>query len=178
MVSVKRKGARVQNAKDSFYEALRERLSALNPERTVVVRGVTRPGLVVDENETQSIADSPDCFHLSWTAVQVAHDGALPLVSLECEVRYETAGTAMNGGLDRGRLLAAMDGELLSAVGQCPQRVVKANYAALAQGGQAQTMGSCVWWSEPKLGATEAKANRIKRTVAIQVMSFEEAGEL
>ncbi len=168
----------MQNAKDSFYEVLRGRLSALNPERTVVVRGVTRPGLVVDENETQSIADLPDCFHMSWTAAQVSRDGALPLVSLVCELRYETAGTTMNGGLDRGRVLAAMDGELLFTIGQCPQRVVKKNYAALAQGGQAQTMGTSVWWSEPTFSAVEAKANRLKRTATVQVMSFQEAGEL
>ncbi len=46
----------MQNAKDSFYEVLRARLSALNPERTVAVRGVTRPGVLVDENELQASA--------------------------------------------------------------------------------------------------------------------------
>ncbi len=168
----------MQNAKDSFYEALRGRLSTLNPERTVLVRGVTRPGLVVDENETQSIADLPDCFHMSWIAAQVTQDGALPLVSLGCEIRYETAGTAMNGGLDRGRVLAAMDGELMSAIGQYPQRVMKNSFSALAQGGQAQAMSTSVWWSEPTFSATEIKANRIKRTATVQVMSFQEAGEL
>lgn len=168
----------MQNAKDSFYEALRGRLSALNPERTVLVRGVTRPGLVVDENETESIAELPDCFHMSWTAAQVSQNGALPLVSIDCEIRYETAGTAMNGGLDRGRMLAQMDGELFSAVGQSPQRVVKSNFSALAQGGLAQPMHSCVWWSEPTFSATVSKANRVRRTATVQVMSYQEAGEL
>ena len=84
----------------------------------------------------------------------------------------------MNGGLDRGRVLAAMDGELLLAVGQCPQRVVKNNYAGLAHGGQAQTMSTSVWWSEPTFSAVESKANRIKRTATLQVMSFQETGEL
>lgn len=168
----------MQNAKDSFYEALRGRLAALNPERTVVVRGVTRPGLVVDENETQSTADMTDCFHMSWTAVNVTKDGLLPLVSLTCQLRYETAGTAMNGGLDRGRVLSSMDGELLAAVAQCPQNVLKSNYSALAQGGSVKTMATSVWWSDPTLGAAEVKNNRLVRVASVQVMSFEEAGEL
>jgi hypothetical protein len=32
----------VQNAKDTFYEVLRNRLVAFNPERTIVLRGVVR----------------------------------------------------------------------------------------------------------------------------------------
>ena len=54
----------MQNAKDTFYELLRERLAVLNPERTIVVRGVSRPGVLVDENELQASAALPDCFHL------------------------------------------------------------------------------------------------------------------
>ena len=34
----------MQNAKDTFYVTLRDRLAAVNPARTMVVRGVTRPG--------------------------------------------------------------------------------------------------------------------------------------
>ena len=41
----------MQNAKDTFYEVLRSRLVALNPERTIVLRGVMRPGVLVEENE-------------------------------------------------------------------------------------------------------------------------------
>ena len=44
----------MQNAKDTFYELLRGRLAALNPDRTVVVRGVVRPGVLVEENELVS----------------------------------------------------------------------------------------------------------------------------
>lgn len=168
----------MQNAKDSFYEALRGRLSALNPERTVVVRGVTRPGLLVDENETESVFGMPDCFHMSWTAATVTVDGPLPLVSLTCQLRYATAGTSLNGGLDRGRALSAMDGELLAAVRQCPQNLGKTNYSALAHGGAAQAMNTRVWWSDVTFGAVEIDADRIGRTASIQVMSFQEVGEL
>lgn len=168
----------MQNAKDSFYEVLRSRLALLNPERTAVVRGVTRPGLVVDENETESVAGMPDCFHVSWQNASVTYEGALPLVSLACDVHYSTAGSALNGGLDRGRALAAMDGELLSAVRQWPQNATKCNYSPLAHGGAVLTMGTRVWWSGVMFGPVKTDADRISRTASIQVMSFQEAGEI
>ncbi len=168
----------MQNAKDSFFEALRGRLAVLNPERTVVVRGVTRPGLVVNENETQSIAELPDCFHMSWTGVTVTEEGSLPLISLSCQIRYCTAGSGMNSGLDRGRALASMDGELFAAVRQCPQNAAKSDYSALARGGAVVTMGSRVWWSSPAFGPVEVRADQLVRVATVQVMSFQEAGEL
>lgn len=168
----------MQNAKDSFYEELRERLAALNPERTVSVRGVSRPGLLVDENETQSIAGLPDCFHLMWTDAKVAQEGALPLLALTCEVRYATAGSAMNGGLDRGRCLAAMDAELMSSLQQLPMSAPKTNYSALAHGGQAVTMATRIWWSDVNFGPQEAKGDRLMRVATVQIMSLQERGEL
>lgn len=168
----------MQNAKDSFYEVLRDRLAGLNPERTVTVRGVTRPGLLVDENETESIAGLPDCFHLRWTEAAVTEEGQLPLLSLTCELSYATAGTAMNGGLDRGRCLAAMDAELLAAVRQCPQNAVKKDFSALANGGAAATLTTRVWWSDLTFEPVKVKADRLVRTAALEVLSFQEAGEL
>ena len=44
----------MQNAKDTFYVTLRDRLAAVNPARTMVLRGVTRPGVLVEENELAS----------------------------------------------------------------------------------------------------------------------------
>ena len=41
----------MQNAKDSFYMALRTRLTAINPERTILLRGAVRPGILVEEAE-------------------------------------------------------------------------------------------------------------------------------
>ena len=38
----------MQNAKDTFYLTLQSRLAALNPSRTVVLRGVVRPATLVD----------------------------------------------------------------------------------------------------------------------------------
>jgi hypothetical protein len=168
----------MQNAKDSFYQLLRDRLADLNPERTVVVRGITRPGLLVDENETESVSGLPDCFHLRWTEAAVTEDGLLPLVAVTCELNYATAGTAMNGGLDRGRCLGAMDGELLAAVRQYPQNVAKQDYSALASGGSAAAMNTRVWWSAPSFGPVKVKADQLTRATTLQVLSYQEEGEL
>jgi hypothetical protein len=168
----------MQNAKDSFYRLLRDRLAGLNPERTVVVRGVTRPGVLVDENETENVSVLPDCFHLHWTKAVVDDGGLWPLVSLTCEVNYATAGTSMNGGLDRGRCLGAMDAELLAAIRQCPQNVQKTDYSALATDGEAAAMATRVWWSDVTFEGVQRKADQLARTATLQVMSFQEAGEL
>jgi hypothetical protein len=168
----------MQNTKDTFYELLRTRLAALNPDRTVVVRGATRPGIVVEQNELASPLDIPDCFRLRWGAASVDTNGALPLVALQCEIAYETAGTALNSGMDRGRALAAMDGELLAALTQSPQTALKTSYAALAFNNAATPMTTSLWWSKPNFSAVEIKTDRIARTAAVDVMSFQEAGEL
>ena len=102
----------------------------------------------------------------------------MPLLTLDCEVFYATAGSAINGGLDRGRSLAAMDGELLAAVRQCPQNIVKSNYSALTNGGSAAPMETRVWWGDVVFGPVKADRDRLVRTATVAVMSYEEAGEL
>ena len=168
----------MQNAKDTFYEALRSRLVALNPYRTVDLRGVVRPGVIVDENELVSTIALPDCFRLRWVQSEVDASGALPLVAMECEIAYETAGTAGNGGMDRGRLLSAMDGEIQASLNPLPRTAPKMNYAALAQGGTAAAMSTSVWWGEVLLGKVVVKGDRIARSATLSVMSYQEAGEL
>ncbi len=168
----------MQNAKDTFYELLRGRLAALNPQRTVVVRSVTRPGVVVDENELQVSALLPDCFHLQWTTEAVDAQGAMPLICMTCEVSYLTAGSAVRGGMDRGRALAAMDGELLAAVSQAPQNVPKSDYSALVSGGAPLAMTTRLWWGDAVFGSARVERERVSRTVTIAVMSYQEAGEL
>jgi hypothetical protein len=168
----------VQNAKDTFYEVLRSRIAAANPERTIVLRGTVRPGVLVEENELVSAITIPDCFRLRWIAVTIDAANALPVATMTCEVLYETAGTAGIGGLDRGRLLTAMDAELAAAVNAYPQKAAKQSYAALANGGAATAMNTNIWWSEAVFGPLIVKADRIGRTAKVTVMSCEEAGEL
>lgn len=168
----------MQNAKDTFYEVLRGRLAALNPERTIVVRGVSRPGVLVDENELQAAAALPDCFHVRWTTEDVEQHGAMPLIALGCEISYATAGAAVNGGLDRGRALATMDGELLTALRQHPRNALKTSYGGLAGGTAAAAMGTRVWWSDVTFGPLKVDRDRVTRTAVVKAMSYQEAGEL
>jgi hypothetical protein len=168
----------MQNAKDTFYEVLRSKLVALNPYRTVVLRGVVRPGVLVEENELVSTVALPDCFRLRWETGEVDAVGALPLAAMLCLIEYETAGTAINGGMDRGRALAAMDGELQATVNPLPRSAPKMNYAGLVNGTPAVAMTTGVWWGEVALGKTVVKDDRLARTATVSVMSYQEAGEL
>ena len=168
----------MQNAKDTFYEVLRSTLVALNPERTIVLRGVVRPGVLVEENELLSAVALPDCFRMRWEVSSVNAEGIMPLVMLQCAIDYETAGTSMNTGMDRGRALAAMDAELQAAVNALPRTTLKMNYAGLANGAATVAMTTSVWWSEVAFGKTVIKDDRLARTATVDVMSFQEAGEL
>ena len=168
----------MQNAKDTFYEVLRSRLAALNASRTIVVRGVTRPGVFVEENELLSEQVIPDCFRLRWADMDIDLQGTLPLVKMRCEVLYETAGTPWGAGMDRGRMLEAMDAELCSAATSVPTRATKTSYAAEVSGGSPTSLGSAIWWSAPEFGAAEVHGERLRRAAIIEVMSYQEAGEL
>lgn len=168
----------MQNAKDTFYEVLKSRIAAANPERTIALRGAVRPGVLVEENELVTAITIPDCFRLRWLDATVDPANALPVATLTCEVMYETAGTPGVGGLDRGRLLTEMDAELTAAVNACPQNALKQNYAALATGGSATALTTNIWWSNVVLGPLVVKADRIGRVAKVTVMSCEEAGEL
>jgi hypothetical protein len=170
----------MQNAKDTFYVTLRDRLAELNPARTMVVRGVTRPGVLVGENELVS-ADVPvNVFCLSWAGLSVDAQGALPLVTMVCEIRYATDGDAGNGGMDRGRLLAGMDAELAAAVSAAPQHVGKMNYSASAgmSGAAPVAMATNVFWSDVSFGAAVVSGERLERIASVSVFSYQEAGEL
>jgi len=170
----------MQNAKDTFYTVLQARLAALNPARTAVVRSITRPGVLVEENELVSAYAPANVFRLRWTDTKVDTQSALPLVTLTCEVHYATDGNSGNGGMDRGRLLAAMDAELASAVSALPQSAVKMNYAALAgqSGASPVAMSTSIFWSDAAFGKTLTDGERLSRIATIEVHSYQEAGEL
>jgi hypothetical protein len=168
----------MQNARDTFYVTLRDRLAALNPARTMVLRGVTRPGVLVEENELASAYQPVDAFCLRWTGVSVDAKGSLPLVTMVCEIRYATDGDSGNGGMDRGRLLSGMDGELVAAVSAAPQNVPKMSYVAGGSGLAAVAMGTNVFWSDAVFGAVTVNGERLERVATVEVFSYQEAGEL
>jgi len=168
----------MQNAKDTFYLMLQMRLAIRNPSHTMVVRGVVRPGILVDENELPTASIVANAFRLRWTALQVHCASPLPWVALECSIQYATDGSPDKGSMDRGRLLAAMDAELASALAAEPRTVPKMNYAAAEFGVAPIAMATNVFWADPVFGAASAVGERLERTTTVQVFAYQEAGEL
>jgi len=163
----------MQHAKDTFYITLRDRIAALNPARTVLVRGVSRPAVLVEENELATDVERPDTFRLRWTELKVEQHSDLPLATMRCEIRYATAGNSGNAGMDRGRLLAAMDAELSAAINAAPQRAAKTNYAA----SPATPMQAGIFWSDVSFNPAQPKDERLERVATVEVFSYQEAGE-
>ncbi len=161
----------MQNAKDTFYITLRSRLASVNPARTMMLRAVSRPGILVSEAEAPVTQPLLDAFALSWTGLQA--DVQLPaiLAQMNCEIQYSTAGTQTNAGLDRGRTMTEMDYEVLKLL--YPYSAQKMNYTA----NPAATMETMVFWSEPEFGPVAVLRDRLSRTVKVTVFAFQEQGE-
>lgn len=157
---------------------LQGRLAALNPSRTIVLRGVVRPGTLVDENELPTGSIPTDVFRLKWTGLQVNSDASLPLVAMECSIGYCTDGTSGDGGMDRGRLLAGMDAELASALCAEPHTAQKMNYSAAGAGVAPVAMATKVFWADPVFDAVTSVDGRLARTSTVRIFAYQEAGEL
>jgi len=142
----------MQFAKDSFYIALRDRLATVNPARTIAINGATRPAVLVLENEPATATPLlANVFHLLWSSLQsTAEEEASkrPLLALTCEIRYGSSGT-LDGGVDRGRVMAALDTELLEICS--PGRTKKLDYTQTT----ATELGSNVIWTKPQLKPVE-----------------------
>jgi hypothetical protein len=161
----------MQNAKDSFYLAVRDRLAALDPARTVIVDGQARPAVLVAENEpAAATAALPNAFYLSWGVPQVvagSESAAAPLMKLECRIAYFTAG-ALVGGVDRGRALAALDAELLRLIS--PPRTPKYDHARTP----AAALGTTVFWGAPEFDDLEERDGELRRRARLLVFFFPE----
>ncbi|MDE3150483.1 MAG: hypothetical protein KGL37_13520 [Acidobacteriota bacterium] len=161
----------MQNAKDSFYMALRTRLATLNPERTTLLRGAVRPGILVEEAEAPFSQLPNDVFVLRWLGLGFDVDLASTMTAEECEIIYQTCGTQSFGGLDRGRLLSEMDKELLAILQ--PFYTPKLNYTATPPA----AMLTQVFWDEPELSPIVIQRDRLSRSAKVMVCSYQEQGE-
>ncbi len=162
----------MQNARDSFYIALRNRLATLNPARTIKVRGVQRPSLLVEDAEAPMSGLVEDVFVLRWTSATVVEGMPCTLMSMGCEIHYATSGTQANAGSDRGRTLCEMDRELLTILQ--PLWTAKFCYSMTPP----VIMQTNVFWTEPELSAATIDRNTLKRVVKLIVYAFEELGDL
>jgi hypothetical protein len=161
----------MQSAKDSFYIALRDRLAALAPERTVTIGGQERPAVLAAENEpVTSGSPQPDAFYLHWEGVRTASAAGArrPLLRLECRIAYRTQGSSALNGVDRGRALAALDLELCGIL--APHFAEKKDYSQP----EPQALGSAVLWSAPEFAAAEAHDNELRRVARVALFFWPE----
>ncbi len=162
----------MQNVKDSFYLALRDRLAELNPERKIVIGGQERPAIVVAENELVAAA-SPllEVFHLNWSkAGAVTADEPAPLLKVQCDISYCTEGSDEKNAQDRGRVLAAMDRELLN--------ICRPGRTEIEDPSQEPSFhpGNLLFWSLPELGETKADGRRLSRNATVELFAITEKG--
>jgi len=161
----------MQNAKDSFYMALRTRLTTINPERTILLRGAVRPGILVEEAEAPFSQFPSDVFVLRWLALGVDMDLPLTMAAAQCEVIYQSCGTQSFGGLDRGRALSEMDEELMALLQ--PFFTPKLNYTATPPA----ALLTNVFWDEPSFAPIAVQRDQLSRTASVVVYSYQEQGE-
>jgi len=161
----------MQNAKDSFYMALRTRLTTINPERTILLRGAVRPGIVVEEAEAPFNQLPNDVYVLRWLGVGVDVDLASTMAAEQCEIAYQTCGTQSFGGLDRGRSMSQMDEEV-TAILQ-PFHTPKLNYTATPPA----AMLTQVFWDEPGFSPLTIQRDRLSRSANVMLYSYQEQGE-
>ena len=162
----------MQNAKDSFYLALRSRLAALNPDRTVLIRGALRPGVILEEAEAPFAQLPSDVFVLRWLGFGADTALSSTMIAMECEISYCTSGTQAFGGLDRGRLMTSMDQELLTILRPC--RTPKCNYAVQP----AVALQSQVFWEDAMFAPLNVQRDRLNRTARVTVYAYQEQSDL
>jgi len=161
----------MQNAKDSFYVALRTRLIAINPQRTILLRGAVRPGILVEDAEAPFAQLPDDVFVLRWLGLGIDMDLDSTMTTEECDIVYQTCGTQSFGGLDRGRALSQMDEELRSMIQ--PFYTPKLNFTNQPPA----AMLTQVFWDEPALSPVVIQRDRLTRSAKVQVSSYQEQGE-
>jgi hypothetical protein len=161
----------MQNAQNTFYITLRNRLVALNPSRTIYLRGITRPGILVESNELVVAQPPSDVFVLRWIGLHNDPYLSDVMLQMECEIAYMTEGTAGNLGMDRGAMLTEMDAELMSLLQ--PNTAQKINYASTP----AVPMETQIFWSEASFQPLKVERDRLSRIATVSVFSYEEPGE-
>src|SRR5207248_9097799 len=89
-----------------------------------------------------------------------------PLIALDCEIAYRTAGSAANLSTDRGRTLAALDLELLQIC--APPSVAKQNYSVTPN----VALGTQALWPRPQVGAVQQVGDELRRLAKTTVFFY------
>lgn len=162
----------MQNAKDSFYLTMRSRLTTINPERIVLLRGSLRPGILLEDAEAPFAQPPSDVFIVRWLGVGAELQLPSTMIALECEFFYCTSGSQAFGGLDRGRSMTTMDRELLAMLQ--PLSTPKLNYSVQPPA----PLKTRIFWDEPAFAPITALRDRLSRTARVMLYSYEEQSEL
>lgn len=161
----------MQNAQNTFYITLRNRLAALNPNRTIYLRGITRPGILVESNELVTPQPPSDVFILRWLGLHNDPYLSAVLLQMDCEIEYMTEGTTGNLGMDRGMLLTEMDAEIVSMLQPaCTQKISYAQSPAIQ-------METQIFWTEATFQPVRVERDRLLRVITVSVFSYKEPGE-
>ena len=151
--------------------ALRTRLTTINPERTILLRGALRPGIVMEEAEAPFNQLLNDVYVLRWLGLGVDVDLVSTMAAEQCEILYQTCGTQSFGGLDRGRLMSQMDEEVTAMLQ--PFHTPKLNYTATPPA----AMLTQVFWDEPGFSPLTMERDRLSRSAHVMLYSYQEQGE-
>jgi hypothetical protein len=167
----------MQAAKDSFFRALQARLPAVNPDRTITVDGVSKPAILVAENEPYPPGKLLfNTFYIHWLGAPAVREfgGTLaPRYEQVAHIEYLVRGTAdlQKPFADRGRLVAEMDGELI--------RILFPGFTPKLDHSQAPpaSLGSTVTWRfSPGLRTiTEREGSVLRRIATVNVSFFLES---
>jgi hypothetical protein len=118
----------------------------LNPARTVTIDGVVQPGIVVRENMEPRFNEAlPGVFYVDFGELLIA-ESSRPMLGVDCHIWYASEGTAGGSGVDRGRMLAEMDQELMRIC--TPAHTQMLDYSQVP----ATDLGAGVFWTAPELG--------------------------
>jgi len=163
----------MQATKDSFYVTLRDRLAQAYPTRTITVDGITRPAIVVVENDKPSVtARQHDAFYIEWGDAHVVRPAISILMAVKCTISCASAGTEQNGGLDRGRMMSELESELL---GICsPASTHKFDYTG---SGDPANLGTDIFWSQPTFRVTKAAPGCVAGEASVTVYFYPEVSQ-
>jgi hypothetical protein len=138
----------------------------------MVVDGVTRPAILVRENaEPQFCEAQPGVYYVDWGEVQIA-ESTRPILGLDCLIWYASEG-ASGTGVDRGRMLAQMDEELLR-ICEPPHTAMRDYHMS-----PSTSLGGGVFWTMPEIRNVPEKTQewsaagaRLERQAKLRVYFF------
>jgi hypothetical protein len=160
----------MQPTKDTFYVALRDRLAAYDPQRTITLDGAVRPAIVVLENERAGVETTlTNTFCLHWGEARPVQAASGGLMAVDCTISYRTSGKSPYAEFDRGRELGAMDSDLLAI--SSPRKTAKYDYS-----GVATQVGSSIFWARPVLHPADKNeaGQYLARNASVTVFFFPE----